>query len=71
ARERQPADFDLANLVTKIAHSAFTPTFAQAQQALLAALRPGDVLVVMSAGDAIQLSAALFAALQEKESHYA
>jgi UDP-N-acetylmuramate--alanine ligase len=71
ARERQPADFDLASLVTKIAHSAFTPTFAQAQQALLAALRPGDVLVVMSAGDAIQLSAALFAALQEKESHYA
>jgi len=71
AREQRPADFSLEPLVAQLANAAFTPTFAQAQQALLAELAAGDVLVVMSAGDGIQLSADVFAALQEKESKHA
>ncbi|MCW5874556.1 MAG: UDP-N-acetylmuramate--L-alanine ligase [Anaerolineales bacterium] len=68
AREPLPQGFDLWPLVANIPRAAFTPTFAQAQLALLTQLQPGDVLVVMSAGDAIQLSADVFAALQAKES---
>ncbi|UYN91516.1 MAG: UDP-N-acetylmuramate--L-alanine ligase [Anaerolineales bacterium] len=71
AREQRPADFSLEPLVAQLPNAAFTPTFAQAQQALLAELTAGDVLVVMSAGDGIQLSADVFAALQEKESKHA
>ncbi len=67
AREQRPPHFDLWQVVANIPRSAFTPTFAQTQQALLQQLQPGDVLVVMSAGDAIQLSADVFAALQAKE----
>ncbi|MBX3046080.1 MAG: UDP-N-acetylmuramate--L-alanine ligase [Anaerolineales bacterium] len=71
AREERPAGFALEQLVANIPHAAFTPTFEQAQQVLLAELAAGDVLVVMSAGDAIQLSAAVFAGLQDKESKHA
>ncbi|UYN89753.1 MAG: UDP-N-acetylmuramate--L-alanine ligase [Anaerolineales bacterium] len=71
AREQRPADFSLEKLVAQIPRAAFTPTFAQTQQALLAELTAGDVLVVMSAGDAIQLSADVFAGLQDKESKHA
>lgn len=71
AREQRPADFSLEPLVAQLPNAAFTPTFAQANQTLLAELAAGDVLVVMSAGDAIQLSADVFAALQQKESKHA
>lgn len=71
AREQRPADFSLEPLVAQLPNAAFTPTFAQAYQALLAELAAGDVLVVMSAGDGIQLSADVFAALQQKESKHA
>jgi UDP-N-acetylmuramate--alanine ligase len=70
AREQRPAGFDTAALVTKIPSAAFTPTFADAKAALRG-LQPGDVLIVMSAGDAINLSAEVFQDLQHKEEHHA
>lgn len=70
AREQRPAGFDTAALVTKIPSAAFTPTFADAKAALRD-LQPGDVLIVMSAGDAINLSAEIFEDLQHKEEHHA
>jgi UDP-N-acetylmuramate--alanine ligase len=48
--------------------TSFAPTLEDAARQLLQKLLPGDVLLVLSAGDAIQISEAVFAALQEKES---
>ena len=45
----------------------FSPTLEDATQTLLAGLVPGDVLIVLSAGDADGISHQVFTALQEKE----
>jgi UDP-N-acetylmuramate--alanine ligase len=69
AREEPPQGFDMADLVDSIAHPAaqYADGLAAAQQILLRELNPEDVLLVLSAGDAVELSASLFARLQEKE----
>jgi UDP-N-acetylmuramate-alanine ligase len=48
----------------------FTPALEQATAHLLASLRPGDVLIVLSAGDADQISGWVLAALQTKETNH-
>lgn len=45
----------------------FSPTLADATQTLLSQLQPGDVLLVLSAGDADGISRDVFSALQKKE----
>jgi UDP-N-acetylmuramate--alanine ligase len=51
--------------------TGFAITLEDAAQQLLEKLLPGDVLLVLSAGDAIQISEKVFAALQSKESKHA
>jgi UDP-N-acetylmuramate--alanine ligase len=68
ARESDP-DFSAAQVVEKIQQPAanFCPTFRDAIALLNAHLVPGDVLIVLSAGDADQISAAVLAELRKKE----
>ena len=47
--------------------TAYAPSLEDAEQQLLKKLQPGDVLLVLSAGDAIQISENVFAALQKLE----
>jgi UDP-N-acetylmuramate--alanine ligase len=66
---REPhEDFSSASLVRAMTHpsAAFAATFPDAVQTLLAGVRPGDVVLVFSAGDADRISADLMAALQER-----
>ncbi len=67
ARETKPKDFDITGIVKSILNARFVPTFAAAKELLAAELKSGDVLIVMSAGDAIYLSAEIFADLLNKE----
>lgn len=67
ARETKPKDFDIAGMVKSIPNARFVPTFAAAKELLVAELKSSDVLIVMSAGDAINLSAEIFADLLKKE----
>lgn len=67
SREQHPAGFDTATVVSLIPGAVFTPDFEGAKKILHNELRSGDVLIVMSAGDAINLSAELFQELQSKE----
>lgn len=73
SREQRPVGFDMASIAASIQHSnaRFVPDFSAAKKLLLAELQPGDVLIVMSAGDAINLSADLFAELEKKEQDHA
>jgi UDP-N-acetylmuramate--alanine ligase len=64
AREQQPAGFDITAIVGAGRHSG---DLAATRAQLNAALQPGDVLVIMSAGDAIQLSEQIFSDLKSKE----
>jgi UDP-N-acetylmuramate--alanine ligase len=68
AREAVPADGFGGQQAAQALHHPdvrFTPGLEDAQLALLAHLRPGDVVLVFSAGDADQLSGQVLAALQE------
>ncbi|MEX1071501.1 MAG: UDP-N-acetylmuramate--L-alanine ligase [Anaerolineales bacterium] len=69
AREKEPKGFDISGFVKSIQHSnaRFVPTFASAKALLADELKSGDVLIVMSAGDAINLSAEVFTDLLIKE----
>ena len=62
--------FSAAQIAARMTHPAvrFTPTLQEAQQHLLENLQSGDVLLVLSAGDADQISAGVLAHLNE-ESH--
>jgi UDP-N-acetylmuramate--alanine ligase len=73
AREQRPANFEMGNVVKTIQHpdARFVLDFAAAKKILLAELQTGDVLIIMSAGDAINLSADLFAELKRKEQNHA
>ncbi len=67
---REPAqDFSAERVVKAMNHPSahFLPTLAQITAYLQATLRPGDVLMVLSAGDADQVSTQVLQALQEKE----
>ncbi len=73
AREQRPAGFDMDAVVKTIQHpnARYVPDFATAKGLLLAELGQGEVLIIMSAGDAITLSADVFAALKRKEQNHA
>ncbi|HEX9596296.1 MAG TPA: hypothetical protein VF982_05400, partial [Anaerolineales bacterium] len=68
----QPAGFDMASIAASIQHpsSQFVPSLNEAQDALLRQLQSGDVLIVMSAGNAIDLSVELFDSLKEMEEEH-
>ena len=66
AREAQPRDgFSAEQVVAAMPHPdvRLVPGLGQVQEHLLAHLRAGDVLLVLSAGDADQVSAAVLAQL--------
>jgi len=69
ARESKPENFEMKDLVRQIEHShvQFTASFEEAHNALVGELERGDVLIVMSAGDAIQISAKVYEALLREE----
>jgi UDP-N-acetylmuramate--alanine ligase len=70
SREQRPNGFDMNALTAQIPaqHPAFfAANFADAKQILHSELASGDLLIIMSAGDAINLSAEIFAELQQKE----
>jgi len=75
AREKAQ-DFDnftAAQAVAKMDHPAaqFTPTLADATRVLLDQLAPGDVLLVLSAGDANQIATQVLSAIQERKNQNA
>ncbi len=66
---REPAqEYSAARVAARMAHPAvhFIPTLAEIEAFLLRELRPGDVLLVFSAGDADQISTHLLASLPER-----
>lgn len=72
AREPKQA-FSGADIVRRMAQPAaqYIPTLDGVRSELLRQLQPGDVLIVLSAGDADQISTAVLAALQESEAPHA
>jgi UDP-N-acetylmuramate--alanine ligase len=71
AREEQPTGFDINAIVSTIPGAMLARDFGDAKQILHNETRPGDVLVVMSAGDAIHLSEEFFAELSSEEEDHA
>lgn len=73
AREQRPQGFDLGALVTGIdhKHALFAATLDTATEFLLQQVQPGDVVLVMSAGDAIEISQSLYGALKKQEEPHA
>lgn len=67
AREVSPDGFSARSVVESInaENVRFTPTIAEAAELLLHELFPGDVLVVLSAGDADQLSGVVLEGLSQ------
>jgi len=72
ASREKPSDFSAYRVVRLMKHPGvhFTPGLEQATAHLLAFLRPGDVLIVLSAGDADQISGWVLASLQNKETNH-
>lgn len=73
AREAEPLDnFSARQVVAAMKHKRthYIPELVQATAFLLGRLRRGDVLVVMSAGDANQVSVNVLAALQERSTDH-
>lgn len=71
AREPQQ-DFSARQVVQAMYHRAvrFIPALSEIRNYLLSHLKPGDVLLVLSAGDADQVSAEVLARLKESEAHH-
>lgn len=70
---REPKqDFSARKVVQAMYHRAarFIPTLPEIRNYLLSHLKPGDVLLVLSAGDADQVSAEVLARLKESEAHH-
>jgi UDP-N-acetylmuramate--alanine ligase len=70
AREAAPQDgFTAQEVVQAMSHSDvhFVPDIAQATSFLVDYLRPGDVLLVLSAGDADQISAQVLALISDRQ----
>jgi UDP-N-acetylmuramate--alanine ligase len=67
AREQKPADFDIARIVSNIPNATYVASLDKANSVLRSDMVPGDVLIVMSAGDAIELSANLYSSLKDQE----
>ncbi len=72
AREHNEG-FSSAVIAEAMTHPSayFAPTLISATQYLLEQLQPGDVLLVLSAGDADQISASVYAELKSQEENYA
>ncbi|GIV64914.1 MAG: hypothetical protein KatS3mg046_174 [Bellilinea sp.] len=68
ARERNEG-FSAAQVVSQMVHPSvrFIPSLHEVTVYLLEKLQKGDLLLVLSAGDADQISAQVFSALKEKE----
>jgi UDP-N-acetylmuramate--alanine ligase len=74
SRESQPADgYSASQVVNKMEHSdvIFIPELSQVILYLLAHIRRNDVLLVLSAGDADQISTNVLTALKEREKNHA
>lgn len=73
AREWQPEDFSHRKIVKKIDHPDihFAEGLTEAGDFLLSQVESGDVVLVLSAGDAIEVSARLYSELAELENQYA
>jgi UDP-N-acetylmuramate--alanine ligase len=69
AREQVRSDFSARQLVQDLENpeAIFVPDLDQAQQYLLKHMRPGEVVLVLSAGDANQLSGTLLVKLSRVE----
>jgi len=68
ARESAPSDgFSARSVLAEMSHpdARYVPGIPQAQQYLLSHLQPGSVVLVLSAGDADQLSGSLIGALEK------
>ena len=72
ASREKPSDFSAYRVIRLMKHPGvhFTPSLEQATAHLLAGLRPGDVVIVLSAGDADQISTWVLAGLQAKETNH-
>jgi UDP-N-acetylmuramate--alanine ligase len=69
AREIQPADgFSSRNIVAEMTYpgATFITDFSEAARFLVDRLIPGDILIVLSAGDADQISTQVLAQLKER-----
>lgn len=68
AREKD-LTFSSRQIVDQFSHpqAVFMPTLTNATSYLLKNIKPGDVVLVLSAGDADQISAAVLASLKERE----
>lgn len=69
AREKQPEDgFSSQQIVAAITYpdAKYFPNFSQVTAFLVGRLLPGDVLIVLSAGDADQISTQVLAQLKER-----
>lgn len=72
AREAPPAEgFSAASIVQAMSRRdvAFAPDLAQATRFLVDNLRPGDVLLVLSAGDADQVSTQVLTQLSDRQTN--
>lgn len=69
ARELPPKGFEMRTVLERIEHKSLqhAADLEEAKAFLLSHLIPGDVLMVLSAGDAIELSASLYEELKAKE----
>ncbi len=69
AAREQREGFSAAQVIERIAHPAvqFIATLDETSEYLLANLTSGDVLLVLSAGDADQVTARVYAGLKERE----
>lgn len=68
ASREKPVDFSSRTLVAKMSHpdAVYTPTLKDAASWIIAHIHSGDVLLVLSAGDATEISAQVLSDLQEK-----
>lgn len=69
AAREQTASLSSARVVERMSHPAagYVPTLDAAVDQLLSGLQPGDVLLVLSAGDADQISARVYNQLKQRE----
>ena len=69
ARETPPGDFSARQIVQVMAHpdARFAANLKEASEQLIDRVKPGDVVLVLSAGDADQVSARLLSALRARD----
>jgi UDP-N-acetylmuramate--alanine ligase len=72
ASREKPQAFSSETVVKQMGHPyvRFTPTLKSTADTLLDELQPGDVVLVLSAGDADQISDMVLAGLRKRNSHH-